>query len=68
MLMEICACATGAMARPASSAVVESRVLNPHIFDPLKVSAIPEIAWDAVCGREEQPSNSSYHKDFATIP
>ncbi len=51
MLMEICACAAGAMVRPAISAVVVSRVVNPRIFDPLMVSAVPEIAWGAVCGR-----------------
>ena len=68
MLIEICALAAGAKARPASNAAVESNVVSLRICDPFEVSTIPELAWDAVCSREEEPSNSSNHKDFETVP
>ena len=45
--------AAGARARPASNAVVPSRVLSPRMCDPLKVSAVPCVAWDAVCSRKD---------------
>ncbi len=48
MLMEICAWAAGARARPTSNAVVETRVLSTRMGDPLKVSAVPFVAWDAL--------------------
>jgi hypothetical protein len=67
MPIEICACVAGAKASPASNAVVESSVLSPRISDPLKVSAVGFVAWDAVCSRREQSSNSSYHKDFSCM-
>ena len=67
MLIEICALAAGAKARPASNAAVESNVVSLRICDPFEVSTTPEIAWDAVCSREEEPGNSSYHKDFETV-
>lgn len=68
MLIEICALAEGAKAIPASNAAVESNVVSPRIYDPLEVSTIPEMAWDAGCSRKGEPGNSSNHKDLETVP
>jgi hypothetical protein len=67
MLTEICAGAAGARASPASSAAIETKFLSPLMCDPLEVSTISETARDALCCREEQPGDNSYHKDFVTV-
>ena len=58
MLTEICVLASGNRARSASKVEVQSRVLSPRIYDPLRVSAVPEVA-RMLLFRRERSSNGS---------
>jgi hypothetical protein len=56
------------MAIGASIAVAHSRVLSPRINDPLKVSAVRRVAWDAVLRKNAQATAVTVRMEFTMNP
>jgi len=59
MLMEICALAAGASARPVSNAAVESNVVSPRMCDPLKVSTILRLRGTLYVAVKKDPATAA---------